>query len=656
RSSLFIAVKNVKKVVRTTFFIATFYNSLYDLHILNNGCEIVKKQTNKRKAEANNKIKKNKVSNKVNQIEEYRKKAPSNNYNNNYENPYRNPYATKQNPVRTRNENPYRNQYNNPYTKPEAKIPYNYQSYDPRDYEVVKEYTPEERRKEIKSKNKLTRKEILKMRQRKRNLFFRKLVAIGIVVLFTTYGTLKIVDMMRYPSISYQVVQTGIIDNGEEIEGIIVRDEIVEMSKQNGNVHYIIGEGEKVAKNGSVCFVADDEKLDSALKDLATLDENLYNAQDKRTEVSYYQAELHQINTEIKEEMNRFYTTRYWNAPNELYTLRKQLERVIQERTMIYANDKNELTEALQNDRQNEQEQIKTYQSVEKAKVSGVISYSVDGFEKLNDKSIAQLKYDDYKNVISNANQFIPETTVYGQEGQPLYKVIKDEDWKIVTYLPIEDKEDYEIGTSYEFYFKDSEDKPISFTLKSMTEENEYIKCVFSATEKMSNYLGLRHVQFAIGQNKAEGLKIPIKAIVENNIMAIPTDYIVREGEQKGVYRQVGQETNFVPINIQYTEEDSTYILQRIDQVQSIQLGDIISHPSENTKYTLSEIKSVQGVYVINSSFAKFKPIKIKLTNEEYAILTNDKSTALNEFDQIISNPQKIHEDQLLKYMDVKNN
>ena len=66
-------------------------------------------------------------------------------------------------------------------------------------------------------------------------------------------------------------------------------------------------------------------------------------------------------------------------------------------------------------------------------------------------------------------------------------------------------------------------------------------------------------------------------------------------------------------------------------------------------------MQTVQGVYVVNGQFAQFKRIEVAMTNKEYAILTQDKGTKLKEFDQIISNPKNIKEDQLLKYMNVQN-
>ena len=188
-----------------------------------------------------------------------------------------------------------------------------------------------------------------------------------------------------------------------------------------------------------------------------------------------------------------------------------------------------------------------------------------------------------------------------------------------------------------------------------MTEENGMMKCVFVSSDKLAAFLGNRHIRFVIGKNKAEGLKIPLKAIVEKNMIPIPTAYIVEEGHQKGVLKRIGESYQFAPIQVQYTDETHTYVIQQLDNAQTIQLGQVIQEPTTGETHTVSGIETVEGVYVINGSYAKFKKVTIAMTNEEYAILEKGQGTTVKEYDQIISNPQRIREDQLLKYMDIQN-
>lgn len=607
--------------------------------------ESVKKQAKKQISKRTNKSVSNQS--KTYQLEDYRNKRRQ----------YINPYDTGEQGKKV-NQNPYRHYYGKDQ-RADERVGQQYESYDNAytysRYHEPTGGTPEEKRAEIKKNNQVTRKESLRRKKRQRGLFIRRLMTLGCIVMFVSYGTIKFIDMIRYPAISYQIVQAGVIDNGKEREGIIVRNESVVPSPREGNIHYIVGEGEKVAKGGNVCFIGDDTELTSTLDTMTALDENIYNMQNKRNEYSYFQAEIHQLNLEIKEDMTAFYTTKYWDYPTEIYQMRKQLERVIQNRTDIYINDTSELTEEMQKERTALKSKLTTYQNTLVSEGTGVVSYVIDSYEGLNFESVNHLDYDQYKTALKKAESLDVGTQPYGSKEQPLYKLIKEDTWKIITYLPIEEIEKYQIGHKYPFYFTEGNQKPIQFTLENKTEEEKYIKCVFKSDEKLAEFLGTRYVSFVIGQNKAEGLKIPKKSIVEKNIMPIPNDYVVTQGHDSGVLKESGETYQFAPINIQYKDDTHTYIMQQIDNAQTAQLGQAIKHPEKDETYTLAQVDPVQGVYVINGSFAKFKRIDIAMTNEEYAILKNSKLTAVKEFDQIISNPQKIKEDQLLKYMDVKN-
>ncbi|MGL4799040.1 MAG: HlyD family efflux transporter periplasmic adaptor subunit [Cellulosilyticaceae bacterium] len=586
------------------------------------------------------------------QLEDYRNKKEGRRTS--YDNPYSNGASDE---GRRTSQNPYRNHYqSNGPIDTERRQATGYQQpffYDQQ--EAKASATPEARRQAIKQNNKITRKDALKHRKRQRKLFIRRLIAVGSVVAFSAYGIIKCVDLIRYPSISYQVVQEGVIDNGQMREGMIVRNEQVVMGKKEGNIHYIIGEGEKVAKNGQVCFVADDDQIASTLDAMTALDEDIYSLQDKRSEYSYFQSEIHALNREIKEDMGNFYSNKYWQKPGEVYGLRKQLERVIQNRTDIYMNDQSELTEAMQVSRKELQEKLKNDKYVGYAEQAGVISYTIDGYEGLNFENVQQLQEKDYKKALKEAKNLDVMTTDYSGVDRPMYKVVNDNQWKIVTYMDFEEAQQYTVGHNYVFHFEAYGERPVNFKLESAVEENGEMKCVFTGKDYISDFLNTRYVKFVIGKNKAEGLKIPLKAIVEKNIMPIPNEYIVEEGRQKGVLRQNGAEVQFTPINVQYVNDTHSSILQQIDNPQTVQLGQSIKHPTEDASYTLSAVDVVKGVYVINGSYAKFKPVSILMANEDYAVLEKGNRASVKERDQIISNPQKIKEDQLLKYMDVKN-
>ena len=225
----------------------------------NIGCEPVKKQTKK----------KTKTQEKTYRLDDYRDRR-ENTQKTTRQN-YDNPYQRQANSVNKVSDNPYRNTYQRPVEQRQRTTPKRTTRpvYEETRYyeEPVRELSPEEKRVAIKKNNKITRQEAQRKRKRQRRYFVRWLVMVGCIVMFASYGIIKCIDWMRYPSISYQVVQEGVIDNSKEWDGLIIRNEEVVMSPRDGNVHYIIGEGERVAKGGQVCFVANDIEVSATLQD-----------------------------------------------------------------------------------------------------------------------------------------------------------------------------------------------------------------------------------------------------------------------------------------------------------------------------------------------------------------------------------------------------
>lgn len=601
-------------------------------------------------------------------LQEYRNKKR------NYYNPYGSEKEVRQESVKT---NPHRKYYTNttggnyqsPYEDTFEKVNRNDSYHSRNTYSEMQHTpypsqtrnidvkTPEERKAELRSKNKMTRQQVQKQNKKRKKRVIKKMALLMVVVMFISYVCLKLIDLFMYPSVSYQTVQQGMIDNSRFHEGIIFRDETVYKSSKTGDIHYLIGESEKVAKDGSICLVAQSSEIEALKKQLYSLDSSLYNKQDKRNELSYYQGDIKQVNELLKLEMSNFIDSKYWENPKSVYTLRQSLDKTIEERTSIYIQDESNLTETIKGERGQVLESLKNNQAAIKSPVAGIVSYSLDGYEdQLNQQTLSQISFETYKNLTNSLrNLEIAMPPLQTEANLPLYKVITSDRWKIVTYIDQAEAANYEEGKYYNLYFNESKREYVRFKLETKGEEETKTKLVFSSNEYLSDFLNARQVNFSIGKNQAQGIKIPLKAIVEKNMLAVPKDYIVEEGSTKGVLKVTGQNDVFTEIKIQYEDEEFAYIMQQIDKAGSVDLDTVIKHPNKEDTYTINKLDTVQGVYVVNGQFTQFKRIAIELVNDEYAILKNTKENKLKQFDQIISNPKNIGEDQLLKYMNVQN-
>lgn len=510
-------------------------------------------------------------------------------------------------------------------------------------------------REEIRNKNKISRKEAQQLKKRKKSNYRKKVALVIVAVMCVVFGSIKLIEMFKYPTVSYQTVRVGMVDNSQKVQGLIVREEKVYNNDLEGSIHYLTGEGQKVRKDGEVCYIVKDEEIDKISTEIEKVDNSIYNIQDKREDLSEYQTEIYTLNNGIVSEIKAFHNNRIPERTSEVYGLRKQLDRIVETRTELYVNEPSERTEALQQDRLNLAKEIKDYHNVIKAKEAGTVSYMLDGQENtLKISTLQELKYENYQDILKN-NQLEYNNNSMGQttKDTPIYKLITDDKWQIVSYIEPEIASGLKEGAFYDLIFESVSNARVNFQLESKIEEGNKVKIIFTTRDQLVKFLPYRKVEFTIGENKAEGLKIPLNAIVEKNVLRIPIEYIQTKEKEEGVMKQVGEMIEFIPVNIQYKIDEYAYILQDLTNLKSIQVNDTIVNPDTKQKFKVSEVKAVQGVYTINGRFAKFKQIDIALSNKEYAIIKPN--SQLKEFDQIISNPKSIKEDQLLKFMNIQN-
>lgn len=548
--------------------------------------------------------------------------------------------------------NTYQNTYQNVYQSNYATSKDDYYSGQ---YKQSMPKTPEVARQEIKQKNKISRKEAEQLRKKRKSKQRNKIILVALMIIVGVYGGIKVADHFIYPTVSYQVVRMGMIDNSEKVQGLIVRDEKVYTSTVDGNVHYLTGEGQRVKKDGEVSYISQDEVASQVMDEIDHVDSSIYNIQDKRENLSEYQTEIYNLNNHITTEIKDFYNSRSLEKTNSVYTLRKQLDRIVQTRTQLYVNEPTDRTENLQQNRLELSSKLNDYQNVVKAEEAGIVSYVIDGYEEaLQTSEIEGINFEDYQKLLkgsnpNESNKSVDQTT----KDTPIYKLIVNDTWQVVTYLDAEQAMKLKEGESYDLVFNQINNIRVRFKLSSKLEEEEKVKLIFTTSDQIVQFLPYRVVEFTIGENKAEGLKIPLTAIVEKNVLRIPKEYIVDQESQQGVMRKVGEVVEFVPINVQYTDDNSAYILQDLSNLSGIQINQTLSNPESGTNFTIKEVQAMQGVYTINGRYAKFKGIEIVLTNEGYAIIKEN--SELKEFDQIISNPKSIKEDQLLKSMNIQN-
>lgn len=515
--------------------------------------------------------------------------------------------------------------------------------------------SPEQRRAQMRKKIKVTKAQQIRLKRRRQ---YQTILRIGMVMCLTVsivWGGISLKEFLTKPTISTQIVKMGTLDTSNHFDGIIFRNEKVIYSEESGNVRYVVAEGEKVKKDGTVYVLVDEENLVTTTAEKQEVDAKLYNNAENDAAISSKQDERYNLEQEVKKRFEDFYNNRYESATSYIYTLRNQLDSSVANRTNLYATEQEKKNQELVALKEQLETDLGNYQKGKAATESGIISYRMDGNETEDAKQkIESLTYDVYNKMRkSTSTSTLGQSTI--NSGDPIYKLILNNEWYIVTYAEAKDAEAYTVGQSYMINFDELGNQAISFNLFSKKEEQNRVQLIFKTGNQIGDFLDSRTIKFSIGEKETSGLKIPNQAIVEQNLIKIPAAFCTQVEDKLVVYRQKGEVTETVELNVQYTQDDMKYIRQDLTDINNIQVNDVLVNQADGTTYQITEVETKQGVYVINNKIAKFKEIEVLVQSEEYVIVKYAGKSQLKEMDKIISNPKSIKIDQLLDDMKIEN-
>ena len=466
-----------------------------------------------------------------------------------------------------------------------------------------------------------------------------------------------VLDTTQKPVISYQMVQRGMIDNSDVFDGLIVRDEMVVQNMKKGNMYLIAAEGDRVKKNGQVYQILDVSEASVLEANIENVESDIEKVQGKRQGVSYFQNEIQEINNNIDNYIEIYYMQAEPGQITQAHDLKKQLEHQMAKRKTVHMKDSNDALDQLKNEKEILASELRGSEFISQSLESGIISYYIDGYEatftldKLDQITEKDLDKK-YENISTTSNQII-------DVNEPAYRVIKANDWKVVSFIPESWASSLKVGEKHDFVLMGDDQREIGLKVEENIPQGHQHKIIFSSNEQLDLVADQRTISFKSLEYQHEGLKIPVSAIVERNLIKIPREYIVESEKGQGVLRSGGDtgENMFLGLSVQYEDDKGfAYILQSIGQAGGLKLGDHIVDPAKtSSSYALSEVSSTQGVYVVNGRITKFKAIQILAKNEDYVIVKPNAINGLKQFDQIVTNPKNIQEEQLLRTMDVQN-
>ena len=455
--------------------------------------------------------------------------------------------------------------------------------------------------------------------------FHLNIGGIAFLVIFVYICSIFIVYMKK-PHISvYEVLEKKISDNNSCV-GMVFREETIVNTNNDGYLNFYYGDGTKIARGAKVYTLDETGEIYNMLKE-----SNIDNSLSKE--------EREMLWDNIADFRSTYSKNQYQSVSDFIYDIDNSLLELSNS-----SMEKN-MTKILENNNV-----ANLYHSV-KTDTSGIISYSIDGYEntKPEDVTSEMFSMKDYEKKQLRSSEKVAK-------GEAAYKLITDENWSLVLnlsedlynrLLSIEKESEKTPYISITFV---KENLSVTVPFRTFTKKDGYYAEV-TLNNYVIHFINDRFLDVEINLATVEGLKIPNTAIIEKEFYTVPVSYFTEGGDSgdtgliQETYDKSGEVTfKFVQADTYYVSEDGTAYVDK----ELFSDGVWIRNQETQDRYQIAKTKKLKGVYNINYGYCLFRIVKILYKNEEYSIVQSGLENGAANYDHIVVDATTVTEDAMI--------
>lgn len=337
---------------------------------------------------------------------------------------------------------------------------------------------------------------------------------------------------------------------GVELSGTIIRSEhLVELS-DDGTLHFIISDGERVAKGGTIAQVFTDDKASAAATRIAEIDELLITIEEIEGYNNTAAVDMSTINTKINEQLEEFLYCVSDNSFDGATAIKSELLTALT-RKQAATGEKTDFT-AVKKELNDEKTNLISVMGSPKSECiashAGYFVSSTDGYE-------GQLSSDD---LTVYTPEFMQALKTQSNDKNIIGKIVDDYKWYVVATIPLSDSMFYKNGDTVKLRIE-AADQTVSAMVErvNFSKDSDTAAIVFSCNEMSSQLASMRSGKMVIIKDEYSGLRVSSKAVR-------------RVDGVSGVYVVSGIEIKFVAVDMLYSNDE--YVICKLNTSDESQL------------------------------------------------------------------------------------
>lgn len=353
---------------------------------------------------------------------------------------------------------------------------------------------------------------------------------------------------------------SGTIEEFVSSKAIILKDEFVYKSEVQGSVSLLKQEGEKVGRGIQVAKInrVDGSSYSKELEELDKQIEILKKTSKGKDILNKDKEKIHDnIDMIIDELQNSVLSGNYTEAFIYKDTLLGSIDK-----QHLVTGQKNLMSQSLDSLLEKKNQIIKNMEGsdiISYSSKAGIVSYELDGLEDIfTVNKIDEYKPSDFRIIEVNKTDLAEKKEV--KYGEPVYKIINNFTWYMMTEIDAKDMDKLEEGKIIYIRINNGDKKIISRIVKLAKENDKYFM-ILKLTEYFHEYYNERYLDVQIIKNTFEGLMIPNKSITEKDGI-------------KGVYiKDISGIVKFRPIKILTSDDEHTIVSEGVGNYSLIELN-----------------------------------------------------------------------------------
>ena len=379
--------------------------------------------------------------------------------------------------------------------------------------------------------------------------FIKKILTLlmaGFLLCYVGYQAFQVF----YTPIKAETVYSHTMYETVDTQGFVIRNETPVSQNVEGYVYYTAENGSRVAKDGVIAHIYENEEQARIQRQILQLEEQISALAVLQSQAAANPIQLELINKQIDNALSELVAATNTPVYDSLYDTHARLLSLLNKRQMTigkvdsFADRIASLTEK----KNSLQGQLNVSTQSIQSPVAGYFVSQADGLEDVVDYDKAlSLTTEEVNAALNAAPKAVDDATVG--------KVVGDYEWYLACVVPAAQADSLQLGSELTIKLPFVSDESIPVTVAAVNRDKEgQAAVIFQCSYMSSSLSSIRKEPIQIQKTLYEGIRVPQKAVVFS------------EDGERGVYVQVGNTAVFKQIEILYSDTDFVICADKGDE------------------------------------------------------------------------------------------